>query len=544
MPLSPPGTQLSPWHVNCVNGWYDRSGQLPPIAPALPGRAANGPDPAAPRIARSRLGHEVAGLSGRLGLMRLSRLTVLALAVSVLLALAVTGCASSGAVPSPSPAATQAHIAASPAGSAPAGSAPAGLPAAWNWPNYHRDPAHTGYSPGTPRAGLLAIAWRRQLNGAVYGQPLAVGGLVIAATEGDSVYGLDRATGQVRWRVNAGTPVPLSALPCGDIDPLGITGTPVYDPATGLVYAVAETAGYHHVLVAVNAASGQVAFRRDIPTPDGQPRYDQQRGALALAGGRVYISFGGLAGDCGPYRGSVVGVPVSGHGPLISYVVPTAREGGIWTPGGPVTGPGGTIYVGVGNGAATSGRYDDSDSVTALTLALHRTGIFAPAVWPGDNAADLDLGSLSPVLLPSGMVLAVGKRGTGYLLDGTHLGGVAGQVATAAICPAFGGAAVSGTIAYVPCANGGLAAVDTAGRHLRVRWRGPATAAGSPVLGGGAVWVADLGAGTLYQVSLASGQVRQQISLGASLPHFASPSLSGPLVLIGTMHGVVAVTGA
>ncbi|HEV3289076.1 MAG TPA: PQQ-binding-like beta-propeller repeat protein, partial [Streptosporangiaceae bacterium] len=347
-------------------------------------------------------------MSGRLGLMRLSWLTVLALAV--------TGCASSGAVPSPSPAATPAHVAASPAGSA-----PAGLPAAWNWPNYHRDPAHTGYSPSTPPAGLLAIAWRRQLDGAVYGQPLAVGGLVIAATEGDSVYGLDRATGQVRWRVHVGTPVPLSALPCGDIDPLGITGTTVYDPATGLVYALAETAGYHHVLVAVNAASGQVAFRRDIPTPDGQPRFDQQRGALALAGGRVYIPFGGLAGDCGPYRGSVVGVPVSGDGPLISYVVPTARAGGIWTPGGPVTGPGGTIYVGIGNGAATSGRYDDSDSVTALTLALHRTGIFAPAVWPADNAGDLDLGSLSPVLLPSGLVLAVGKRGTGYLLDGTHL---------------------------------------------------------------------------------------------------------------------------
>ncbi|HEY6274999.1 MAG TPA: PQQ-binding-like beta-propeller repeat protein [Streptosporangiaceae bacterium] len=458
----------------------------------------------------------------------------------VLLALAATGCASSGAAAS-SPAASVTPAAST---ASPTGSAPATTPAAWNWPNYHRDPAHTGYAPGTPPAGLLAIAWKRRLNGAVYGQPLAVGGLVIAATEGDSVYGLDRATGQVRWHVHVGTPVPLSALPCGDINPLGITGTPVYDPANGLVYAVAETTGYHHVLVAVNAMSGQVAFRRDIPTPDGQPMADQQRGALALDGGRVYIAFGGLAGDCGPYRGSVVGVPVSGHGPLISYVVPTAREGGIWTPGGPVTGPGGTLYVGVGNGAATSGAYDGGDSVTALSLTLQEAGIFAPVTWPEDNAGDLDLGSLSPVLLPSGLVLSVGKRGTGFLLNGKHLGGVGGQLATAPICHAYGGGAVSGTIAYVPCSDGGLAAVDTAGQRLRIRWRGPATAAGSPVLGGGAVWVADLGAGVLYQLSPATGQVRQQISLGLPLPHFASPSLSGPLVLIGTMQGVVAVRGA
>ncbi len=466
--------------------------------------------------------------------MRLSRLTV------ALLAVAVTGCASGGTAPSPSAAASAARTR-SPA--AAASTTPAGSPSAWNWPNYHRDASHTGYAPSTPPAGLLAITWRRRLNGAVYGQPLAVGGLIIAATEGDSVYGLDRATGQVRWRVHVGTPVPLSALPCGGIDPLGITGTPAYDPATGLVYALAETAGYHHVLIGVNAVSGQVAFRRDIPTPDGHPRFDQQRGSLAVAGGRVYIPFGGLEGDCGPYRGSVVGVPLSGRGPLISYVVPTAREGGIWASGGPVISPGGTLYVGVGNGAATSGAYDGSDSVTALSLTLRETGIFAPDVWPQDNAGDVDLGSLSPVLLPGGLVLQVGKRGIGYLLDGTHLGGVGGQLTAAAICRAYGGAAVSGTVAYVPCADG-LAAVDTAGQRLRVRWRGPATAAGSPVLGGGAVWVADLDAGTLYQLSPASGQVRQQISLGAPLPHFASPSLSGPLVLIGTMRGVVAVSGA
>jgi polyvinyl alcohol dehydrogenase (cytochrome) len=76
----------------------------------------------------------------------------------------------------------------------------------------------------------------------------------------------------VPWRAHVGTPVPRADLPCGDIDPLGITGTPVYDRSDGLVYAVAETTGYHHVLVGVSVTGGALRVERDIPTPDGEPR--------------------------------------------------------------------------------------------------------------------------------------------------------------------------------------------------------------------------------------------------------------------------------
>ena len=424
---------------------------------------------------------------------------------------------------------------------------PAGKPARLSptdWTTYHRDAARTGVAPNRPAAGPLSIAWQRRLDGAVYGQPLAIGGLVIAATEGDTVYGLDRATGQIRWHVHLGTPVPLSALPCGDIDPLGITGTTVYDRATRMVYAVAETTGFHHVLAGIAVPTGKLVFRRDVPTPDGHPRYDQQRAALLVNRGRVYVAFGGLDGDCGPYQGSINGVPVSGRGPIVSYKVPTAREAGMWAAGGPVAGPDGTVYVSAGNGAALRPPYDGSDSVTALTPALRRTGIFAPATWPADNASDLDLGSTSPGLLGNGMILAVGKNGTGYLLNSRHLTGVGSQVADAPVCAAFGGMATRGTVVYVPCISGGMAAVDTSGNRVRVLWRGPAPAQGSPVLGGGAVWVPDWNAGVLYQLDPGTGHVRQLIRLGSPLPHFASPSLSGPLALIGTMSGVVAVRGA
>jgi outer membrane protein assembly factor BamB len=424
----------------------------------------------------------------------------------------------------------------------PATGRPAPL-SATDWPAYHRDAARSGSAPASPAAGALSTAWRRQLDGAVYGQPLVIGGLVIAATEGDTVYGLDRATGKVRWHVHLGTPVPLSALPCGDIGPLGITGTPVYDPVTRLVYAVAETTGYHHVLAGITVPGGKLAFTRDVPTPDGQPRYDQQRAALALGRSRVYVAFGGLDGDCGPYRGSIDGVPASGHGPIVSYRVPTAREAGMWAAGGPVIGPDGTVYVSTGNGAATAPPFDGSDSVTALSPGLHRTGLFAPATWAADNAGDLDLGSTAPGLLHNGIMLADGKRGTGYLLNIRHLTGVGSQVAEAPVCRAFGGMATAGTVVYVPCLGGGMAAVDTAGDTIRVLWRGPPGAAGSPVLGGGAVWVPDWDTGVLYELDRGTGNVRHKIGLGSALPHFASPSLSGPLALIGTMHGVVAIRG-
>ncbi len=135
------------------------------------------------------------------------------------------------------------------------------------WPTYGRDFARSGVAAGVAAPGPLAVSWRVHLDGAVYGQPLLVGDLVIAATENDSVYGLDQATGKVAWRTHVGTPVPLADLPCGNIDPLGITGTPVYDQASGLVYAVAETSGYHHVLVGVSVRDGSPSRSSAISRP-------------------------------------------------------------------------------------------------------------------------------------------------------------------------------------------------------------------------------------------------------------------------------------
>jgi PQQ-like domain len=412
------------------------------------------------------------------------------------------------------------------------------------WPAYHVDARRSGFRAGLPAAGPLAIAWSRRLDGAVYGQPLVVGNTVIAATERDTVYGLALATGAIRWSASIAAPLPLSAQPCGDIDPLGITSTPVY--YRGLVYVVGQDGRARHLLAGLSPVTGRVRYQRLVPSPDRHPYADQQRAALAAGNGRIYVAFGGHAGDCGPYVGSVVGVPAAGPGaagrPDVSYLMPSSHHAGIWAPGGPVIGPGGTVYVSVGNGA-TGGAYDGSDSVLALSPDLHRTGVFAPSTWPADNRDDLDLGSLTPVLTPAGQMLIVGKRGIGYLLRAGHLGGVGGQLSRQRVCPAFGGAASAGRTVVVPCASGGPAAVRVSGGHIQVLWRGPAPADGSPVIGGHAVWVTSNQAGVLYELDPANGRVRHKIALRDALPHFASPSLAGRLVLTGTLHGVVAVTG-
>ena len=266
--------------------------------------------------------------------------------------------------------------------------APAIAPAvaAADWPVYHFDAQRTGNYPSFPTfAGPLTAGWSTALDGAVYAQPLVVNGKVIAATEGDSVYAIDPATGGILWHRNLGTPAPLSSLPCGNIDPLGITGTPAYDSVTGSLFVVAETSGFSHDLYALDPTTGAVRWSRNVDLPGDIARNHQQRPALAVANGFVYIGFGGLAGDCAQYVGEEVGVPTSGVGSTISYVVPTTREGAIWSTGGPVIDAAGNLYVSVGNGASTT-TYDGTDSVLELSPALSLVSFFAPSTWAADNA--------------------------------------------------------------------------------------------------------------------------------------------------------------
>lgn len=440
------------------------------------------------------------------------------------------------------------------------GSAAAALTLGAEWPTYHGDAARSGAVPAGPDPSSPAVAWRATLDGAVYASPLIARGLVVAATEAGTLYGLDAATGATAWRTHLADPVPAADLPCGNISPtLGITGTPVYDAATGQVFAVATTAGatgpttapgagaatdVRHVLFAVDLLTGQIRNNRLADAPGSEPATHLQRGALLLSDGVVYIPYGGNYGDCGNYLGRVVGAPVTGGGPLVTFAVPTSREGGIWGPPGAVGLPGGDLLVTTGNGEAVGGEWDHSDSVLRLSPTLSLRDGFAPVGWAQENSVDADLGSTGPVLLPGGRrVIAAGKGGGVYLADVERLGGVGGQLAQLADCRSYGGSAVAagpggGSVAYLPCAEGLTQFVVDGSDQLTRGWRNPDVNS-SPVLVGHTVWAVDT-AGTLHGLQAANGAEEAAVPVGAA-SRFATPAVSGTALVVPTLAGVTAV---
>lgn len=450
--------------------------------------------------------------------------------------------AASSAAPPPSSSSPSSAASSPPSASSSAGEA--------DWPTYHGDATRSGAVPGGPDPASPAVAWRRQLDGAVYASPLVVGGEVVAATEGGSLYGLDPATGAVRWRSHLADPLPGSALPCGNIDPIGITGTPAYDPATGQVFAVAVRAAargvLQHVLFGVDPATGAVRTQQVADAPGSTPVTHLQRGALLVAGGRVYVPYGGNAGDCGQYLGRVVGLPTSGQGGAVDFAVPTTREGGIWAPPGPALLPGGDLLVTTGNGEAVDGRWDSSDSILHLSPDLRLLDGFAPTGWAQENSADADLGSSGPLVLPGARrVLAAGKGGEVYLADVDHLGGVGGQLARLGGCRAFGGGATTAdpsapgaAIAWLPCTDGVLQVRVGADDALSRGWQADGVP-GSPVVVGSTVWALD-GGGGLHALDAATGAERAAVDVGET-SRFATPAVSGGTLFVPTLDGVVAV---
>ena len=407
---------------------------------------------------------------------------------------------------------------------------------------YHGDPAHDGVSQAMPDvSGALKVIKTVKLDGAVYASPIAVDGVMVVATENNSVYGFD-ARGNQLWHVSVSTPSPAYERPCGNIDPLGITGTPVYSAQTGEVYLAAEhgrTVG--HDLIALDLHTGKVRWRKDIDLPGPTPAAMQQRGALAISGGRVWVSFGAEFGDCSNYKGRVVGVRLDGTGDPVMFDPSTRRQGGIWNPAGPTVDAAGHLYVVSANGSSFPGAaYDHTNSVLELSSSGKLLDSFAPTDWAQNNEGDVGLGSQGVALVGTKWALLGGKSGPVYVLRQGHLGGIGGQVSATDVCLPYGGAAVDGSVVYLPCTDGLRAVrVDSAG-HLHVLWHASGQIAGSPVVGGGRVWALDQSGGVLHALDPATGQTLQQVSVGET-SRFATPAIYGSLVLVPTLTGMAYV---
>jgi outer membrane protein assembly factor BamB len=398
-----------------------------------------------------------------------------------------------------------------------------------DWTTFHGDPGHSGVdsSAGTPQP--FAPAWSVTLTSSMEAQPLIYGGLVIVATENNDIYAYNAASGQPAWHVNAGTPVTASSLPCGSIAPtVGITSTPVIDPANGNVYAVADIwdgTSPHHTLFAYNAATGAPLFSRNVDPSGSTPKNQLQRPALNISGGHVLIGFGGNNGDCAQYWGWLVSAPEDNNGTLGVWKAPSTKGDAIWATGGISVDAAGSAYLATGNGYVTSGTTNDGgENVIRFDASANKLDYFAPTSWASDNNGDADLGSVAPQLLSGGLIYQGGKNGNGYLLDSSNLGGVSDGLYHASVCQSFGADAFDAGLIYVSCTNGIRAlSLDSVNRRFAAKWTGPSDANGPPIVAGGLVWVTAFNNAKLYGLDPQTGAVRvTQTTPG--MVHFNGPS--------------------
>jgi hypothetical protein len=267
------------------------------------------------------------------------------------------------------------------------------------------------------------------------------------ATEDNVVYALDAKRGTEVWSRSLGRPIPLSTLDCGNVDPVGITGTPVIDESTQALYldaGIYDSSGPHQRIFALALKDGtllpgwpvDVAGALKGGHPIFNSRTQNQRGALTILNGTLYVPFGGHYGDCGEYHGWVVGIPLDDPRGAFSWAT-QARGGGIWAPAG-ISSDGTSLFVATGN-TIHEATWGGGEAVIRLAADLHNSealkDFFAPANWRDLDARDADLGGTAPIPfdLPTetgtqALILALGKDGRAYLLDRAHLGGIGGSL--------------------------------------------------------------------------------------------------------------------
>jgi hypothetical protein len=317
------------------------------------------------------------------------------------------------------------------------------------------------------------------VDGAAYTQPLWVPGLsiggaprniIFVATQHDSVYAFDADVSPCSqlWHVNlldaahggtsGETPVPTGDVGSGfqDILPeIGVTGTPVIDLASGMMYLVSKSEGpvgtFHQRLHALDLVTGNEKFSGPIDiaasvpgTGDGSVggvlsldlRDQGQRGALTLVNGTVYIVWASHE-DHDPYHGWLLAYDA---GTLAQVAVfntdPNGSRSGIWMSGGaPAVDASGNLYLSTGNGtfdgnSGTPPNNDFGDTVMKVgtSSGLSLVDWFTPFNQAFLDGQDADLGSSGVVILPdqnSGpahLLVAGGKEGKLYLLNRDAMG--------------------------------------------------------------------------------------------------------------------------
>ncbi|HEX6464899.1 MAG TPA: SBBP repeat-containing protein, partial [Vicinamibacterales bacterium] len=314
----------------------------------------------------------------------------------------------------------------------------------------------------TQQAAMMThrdLSFTVSVPGPVYAQPLYVtngpagAAAYIVATEQNIVEAIDASDGSQLWQVNPpaaahlGTPVPRPSLNCGDIDPVGITGTPVIDPDARLIFLDAMStpdagATKQHLIYALSLDDGSTQWMVDVSTLsynglNFDPSAQNQRGALLLNAGMLYVPYGGHFGDCTdfdgtPYHGWVVAVPETNPTGAVAWAT-DGSQAGIWSVGG-LTTDGTSLFAATGNTSQTTTTWSGGEAIIRLglddTFSGNPADFFTPSNWSTLDQFDLDLGGAAPLIVdvpgatPSRLIVALGKSGVAYLLDRDNLGGI------------------------------------------------------------------------------------------------------------------------
>jgi hypothetical protein len=309
------------------------------------------------------------------------------------------------------------------------------------------------------------------IAGNVYAQPLYIEGgpggnaMIIAVTESNNVYALDAVDGSVIWQRNVGEPVSAADLQCTKLDPMGITGTPIVDLASRALFfdaMITPDGGVTkmHLLFSLNGDTGDVnpGWPIDVEATASyngaafDPQFQQQRPALGIVGGILYVGYGSMS-DCPPYRGWLVGIPIDDPSSVTAWAAATSPNtggGAIWATGG-IASDGKNPFVATGNTSGTNGNWNGGEAVIRFQPGPIFSGspadYWVPENWLDLDSFDNDLGGSGPLLVdvpgatPSHLVVALGKDRNAYLLNRDNLGGITApitfsQVASATIIQA------------------------------------------------------------------------------------------------------------
>jgi hypothetical protein len=349
---------------------------------------------------------------------------------------------------------------------------------------YHNDIARTGQylnetilTPSNVTVSTFGKVGFFPVDGLVDAQTLylsavsipgqGVHNVLYAATEHDSVYAFDAASGAVLWQASllGKGETTSDDRGCGQVTPeIGITATPVIDPTrgpSGALYVIAmskdSSGNYLQRLHALDITNGSELFggpatvQASFPgTGDNSsggnvifdPKQYKERPGLLLLNGQIYTTWSSHC-DFRPYTSWVMSFDASTLARTsVLNLVPNGSDGGIWMSGtGPAADASGNIYFLEGNGTfdttldangfPAQGDFGNAFMKLSTSSSLHVADYFTMSNTVSESGSDQDLGSGGALVLPdlidgSGKVrhlaLGAGKDGIIYVVDRDKMG--------------------------------------------------------------------------------------------------------------------------